>query len=107
MPVKINHGVSLRGDADDNGEDSARYITESCMSGVRVFNQSSLQEEACIKVAKIKIDDCQPSMMEIVIRSAIESKSIIIRLTVVSKMIRCGGPHHAHTLFDFTVENTY
>lgn len=37
MPIEIHHGVSLRGDADNNGENSARNIKESGMSGVRVL----------------------------------------------------------------------
>lgn len=73
MSVKVDQGVSNRGNANHNSQDSARDIPESILLGAGMFNQGSLQQEAGVEIVEIKIDDVQPAVVVIIVLPTIVS----------------------------------
>lgn len=53
MPIKIHHGIPLRGNCNNNGKNPPGYITECILSGVGVLYQSPFKEEAGVEIIKI------------------------------------------------------
>jgi hypothetical protein len=66
MPIKIHHRITPSGDAVHDTQDLARDITERLLSGVRVLDQSSLEQETCVQIVEIEINHSQPPVVEII-----------------------------------------
>jgi hypothetical protein len=66
MPIKVHHRIAHCGDAVHDTQNLARDIAERLLSSIRMFDQSSLKQEAGVQVVEIEVHNSQPPMVEII-----------------------------------------